>query len=134
MHPNSLALRMARSGQLRVFFLRVAFAYLLRAFQVRCFGGIDRRSSLCCSADTSGFDFARSRGRTPFSMHSAAAVPAACPTTAQVAITRVDVNATCEQLILRPAIIRFLMFLLYSARYGRLYGSEILIELNGGLS
>ncbi len=45
-------------------------------------------------------------------MQSAAAVPAAWPITAHVAITRVDVNATCEAPMLRPAINRLAMFLL----------------------
>ena len=42
---------------------------------------------------------------------SAAAVPAACPVHAQVAITRVEVNAMCEFEMLRPAISKFPMFL-----------------------
>ena len=40
------------------------------------------------------------------------------PSTAQVAITRVDVNATWLALMLRPAINRLATFLLYSDRSG----------------
>ena len=51
---------------------------------------------------------------------SAAAVPIPWPITAQVAMTRVLVNATWLQLALRPAIMRLEMSLLYRARRGML--------------
>ncbi len=42
--------------------------------------------------------------------HKAAAFPAAWPSTAQVAITRVLPKATCVALMLRPATSRFVTF------------------------
>ena len=64
------------------------------------------RSSSCCRRFKS-FGFARSAaGVTPSPTHIAAAVPTACPTAAHVDITRVEQNATCEQLMLRPAMKR----------------------------
>ena len=43
-----------------------------------------------------------SRGRMPLRTAMAAAVPTACPPTAQVAITRAEANAMCEALMIRP--------------------------------
>ena len=46
-------------------------------------------------------------GAQPCRMHSAAAVPAACPSKAQVAITRVEESAACVTEMLRSANNRF---------------------------
>ena len=48
--------------------------------------------------------FRSSRGVIPAAAASAPAVPAACPVHAQVAITRAEVNATCELEMFLPAI------------------------------
>ena len=56
----------------------------------------------------------------PARTQCAAAVPAAWPITAQVAMTRVLVNATWLALMLRPAMNRFSTFLLYKQRSGML--------------
>ena len=47
------------------------------------------------------------KGYAEWRAHIAAAVPTAWPVQAHVAMTRADVNATCELEMLRPAIIRF---------------------------
>ena len=64
----------------------------------------------------------------------AAAVPAAWPKTAQVAMTRVLPKATWLALILRPAMKRLLTFLLYSERSGMLYTSFGCTDVFGGRS
>ena len=53
-----------------------------------------------------------------FLMAIAAAVPTACPKTAQVPITRVEDMAAWVALMLRPAKNKLLIFLLYKQRYG----------------
>ena len=99
-----------------------------RAFLAKSFGSWfvrprmvwSSRSSSCWSSVSRRRSRQIARGTRWSRTHSAAAVPAACPTTAQVAMTRVEVKATCEQLMLRPAIMRLWMFRLYSERSGML--------------
>ena len=78
------------------------------------------RSRVCWSSRSFGLSRYSSRGVTLYREQNAAAVPAAWPITAQVPMTRVDVNATCEQLALRPAMNRLETSLLYSDRRGML--------------
>jgi hypothetical protein len=59
-----------------------------------------------------------SRGVSPRPTASAAAVPAASPPTAHVAITRVVPNATCDAEIVRPAIHMFVTLREYRQRSG----------------
>ena len=62
-----------------------------------------------------------SRGTTSDRTPSAAAVPTACPTEAQVAITRVDEKARWLAEIFRPANMRLGTFSLTQARRGIVY-------------
>ena len=66
---------------------------------------------------------AASRGVSPSRTATYAAVPTACPTMPQVAITRVEANAQWVALMLRPANMRLSMFTEYSERSGMQYGS-----------
>lgn len=72
------------------------------------------------------------RGVRPSRSAIAAAVPSACPISAQVAITRVEERAVCVALILRPANIRFSMFFESRQRYGIPYGDGAGCQIVGG--
>ena len=54
----------------------------------------------------------------PFSLHNAAAVPTACPITAQVAITRVEPKTICDTLIALPPKNKLSILTEYQQRYG----------------
>ena len=63
----------------------------------------------------------------------AAAVPAACPATAQLFITRRHENAKCDALILRPAIIKFEKSFEIKMERGILNGGVSLCGIAGGV-
>ena len=63
-----------------------------------------------------------SRGATLYFLQIEAANPTAAPICPVVRITRGPPRPKCEQLKLRPAIKRLLMFLEYRLLYGIIYG------------